>query len=39
MRIIIEVLTNKGSTCFAFDFYLQWPFFAFEFLDLSEDGD
>ncbi len=39
MRIIIEILTNKKETVFAFDFYVEWPFFAFEFLNAKEDDD
>ena len=45
MRIIVEVLTNKGEFCFAVDFYslfigraFRWPLMAFERLR-NEDED
>ncbi len=30
MRILIEVLTNRKTRAYAFDFYSRCPFFAFE---------
>jgi len=30
MRILIEVLTNRKTRIYSFDFYRRWPFFAFE---------
>lgn len=36
MRILIEVLTNRRTRMYAFDFYCEWPFFAFE--NLTKKG-
>lgn len=30
MRILVEVLTNRRTRMYAFDFYIRWPFFAYE---------
>lgn len=40
MRIVVLVLRNKGDYAFAIDFYVRWPFIAFERLDrFTVDGE
>ena len=39
VRILIEILTNKRTRIYAFDFYCRWPFFAFENLTHKDIGE